>query len=343
MKNLKSYLDSGYAFIPDNFAAYQSGGELEGQCILCAPESNPHKEARLLRFGNDCELHVCEDCAYEIDVRNATLATDDLDDLEDEYNKDLDAQLNEYVFSNRMPKIVRLSWPVPEHICGFCGEHVTTVGDSYLRIPIPMDSLMPSSGHFNACESCASKLGWRAHPVKAEDICVECKHSYPITPAEEDARIMAASLGQHLCGECYLKFHRKGSEDYFIRYVPFACPKCSTDNFLDKTQFKVLPDLSSIRMFTHCSHCAKLMKVTVPPEAEDYIIIFPEDDPTSSVFIAIYKHATGWSYVVNMIKSGGELDRVPYDDVFAEAYQAAFVATQRWITILNRKEYELRN
>lgn len=343
-KNLNSYLDSGFLFVPDDFSAFQSGGELEGQCILCAPtESTSHAGHRLIRFANECDLHVCENCAYEVDVRTAMLVSDDPDEIDDEMSKLVDQQINEYLFSGRMPKLVRLSWPMPTHMCGFCGEHVTHVADTYLTVPIPMDTLTPYSGHFVACSRCADKMGWKSLPIEATDMCPECKSSYPITIAEEDARIMANTVGQHMCGECYLKHHRQGSESYFARYVPYACPKCSTDNYLDKTMFQVLPDITSGRMFTHCNHCSKLMKVTVPDYATDYIIVFPEEDSTSSVFIAIYKHADGWSYIVNMIKPGGELERISYEDVFSEAYEAAFVATQRWITILNNKTYELRS
>lgn len=224
--NLDTYLESHRYFVPGNLEQFQGGGELEGLCPLCYPkDERPHMESLSVTFPNGVETHVCDDCAYEIQVFEEEIKDSD------DYIKTtvVFEELEAFMTQGKLFSTIIESGPAwPAHKCCACREPID-LGDPYHSFRTPVTDAGTST-NYNMCKECANLIRWSEGNFDYYDRCANCEEEYPVSEAEYAAREEKEMLGKYVCGNCYQLNTTPDNSQRFVyrkcRNYPAKCNSC---------------------------------------------------------------------------------------------------------------------
>lgn len=254
---LEAYISSEGNYYPEDYIDYQISGPLDVLCPLCKEYNENYRQIMMGPQGKQVPVHVCENCAFEIDIMHSYKeGTDELyEDIMLRGNDSVEARLDTlrrleaYKTTGELPDDIynfRNSWLS----CWACRGAVDS--SNCLEIPIPVHGeSMVNGGHVCTCENCADRLNWTEHPHDIEDRCPRCKDRYPISNEEADQRALKDTFGQHLCPHCFKIVHGDT-----IRYKDHNCAGCSQSFVIDLSRHfegKPIPEVGSCMSPATCS------------------------------------------------------------------------------------------
>lgn len=232
-KNLKTYLESNKRYIPGNITKFQGGGELEGLCPLCYPEDErPHLEAMEISLYDGHSVHICDDCAYEIELYDKE-EQEEIDMIKAE---DIIQGLADFKETGKpFDSFIELGNAWPANMCCSCRAEIN-LSEPYHTIPSAVGDT--SIGTFyNMCSECANLIGWSEGGYEFYDRCNNCEEEFPVTEDEYNYRERRGDLGKHVCPKCW-PLVSNNPEDFEVRHVHRRCQNyetCGSAEVIDRT------------------------------------------------------------------------------------------------------------
>jgi hypothetical protein len=234
-KNLHTYLESDKRYIPGNITKFQGGGELEGLCPLCYPEDErPHMETMQITLHDGKEVHICDDCAYDIELY------DQEQHMEERYINAVDAiqALADFQETGKpFNSFIELGSSWPANLCCACRKEID-LSSPYHTVPSAVGDTSVGT-FYNMCTQCANLIGWSEGGYEFYDKCNHCEEEFPVTEDEYNYRERRGDLGKHICPKCW-PLHAGPTEDSTIRHVHRRCKnyeECGSAEVIDRTVY----------------------------------------------------------------------------------------------------------